>query len=298
MLRALLVLVFIAIFVVNISFGAFLPKSFRSLNSFGAAAAVAAFAAPKATNAGLLSKAYSNLQPYDRLSTTPLFYVCNSGGNPYLQEDIQTGNPSQRVITYFMSSEDAFEYLNEMAQGSPSNVNDFKVMTTSMDKIMTRIQKRKQSRKLGRFDVSTVYRIQPSTRQSENAMNVVSEDGSKSRKRNIPTVPMFSAKGIGVIRDGTKKTILPYYFSLEDLMEDWESLRDAARDAGERMASRPNVEVVDMTEVLCAAHDDSQFATTIGLVPPRREIEQLRRYYRRGPFRRDYERSKLIGGRQ
>jgi hypothetical protein len=106
---------------------------------------------PQVTSAvSLLEKGYQRLKPYERLATTPLFYVCNSGGNPYLQEDIQAGDPSQRIIVYFMSSEDASDYLNEMAQGSPHNINDFRVMTTSMDKIMTKIQARKQSRKIGR----------------------------------------------------------------------------------------------------------------------------------------------------
>ena len=38
---------------------------------------------------------------------------------------VQTGNPNQRIVVYFMSSEDANDYLNEMAQGSPQNINEF-----------------------------------------------------------------------------------------------------------------------------------------------------------------------------
>ncbi len=41
------------------------------------------------------------------------------GGNPYLQEDLQAGKSDQRIVVYFMSSEDANEYLNEIAQGTP-----------------------------------------------------------------------------------------------------------------------------------------------------------------------------------
>ncbi len=40
------------------------------------------------------------------------------GGNPYLQEDLQAGKSDQRIVIYFMSSEDANEYLNEIAQGT------------------------------------------------------------------------------------------------------------------------------------------------------------------------------------
>jgi hypothetical protein len=34
-----------------------------------------------------------------------------------------------------MSSEDANEYLTEMVQGSPSHINEFRVMATSMEKV-------------------------------------------------------------------------------------------------------------------------------------------------------------------
>ena len=52
-----------------------------------------------------------------------------------------------------MSSEDANDYLNEIAQGSPANINEFRLTTTSMSKVMKRIQSKKQSRKLGRFGI-------------------------------------------------------------------------------------------------------------------------------------------------
>lgn len=34
-------------------------------------------------------KSYSSLSPTEKLATTPLYYVTNSQGSPYLQEDIQ-----------------------------------------------------------------------------------------------------------------------------------------------------------------------------------------------------------------
>jgi hypothetical protein len=70
-------------------------------------------AAPKRAHASALKK-YKQLSPSQKLATTPLFFVCNSGGQPYLQDDIQAGKPDQRVIVYFMSSEDANDYLNEV----------------------------------------------------------------------------------------------------------------------------------------------------------------------------------------
>ena len=51
-------------------------------------AVATALSSPKAAFAGLY-KNYNKLSPYEKLGTTPLFFVCNSGGNPYLQEDLQ-----------------------------------------------------------------------------------------------------------------------------------------------------------------------------------------------------------------
>jgi hypothetical protein len=262
---------------------------------------------PQVSNAaGLLEKSYARLKPYERLSTTPLFYVCNSGGNPYLQEDIQAGDPSQRIIVYFMSSEDASDYLNEMAQGSPQNINDFRVMTTSMDKIMTRIQTRKQSRKIGRYPMPTVYRIQPSSRQSENAETVASKAGKSQSGKDkggatILTVPVFTAPGMAMIKS-SGKVISPYYFAYEDLLDDWQELQQG-RAEGEPAATRapsgsPQVEVVDLSEVLVAANSDGGATSmTVGIVPPRREIELIKRYYRTKGNRREFERSKIMRSR-
>ena len=102
---------------------------------------------------------------------------------------------------YFMSSEDASDYLNEIAQGSPQNINEFRLMTTSMEKVVTRIQAKKQSRKLGRYSLNTVFRIQPSSRQCENAEKLLA--GSKKTSENVLkdfSIPMFSATGLAYKR--------------------------------------------------------------------------------------------------
>lgn len=155
---------------------------------------------------------YSQLKATEKLATTPVFFLANSQGSPYLQEDVQTGKSDQRIVTYFMSSDDASEYLNEMSQGSPQNVNEFRVMTTSLEKIIGKIQSKKQSRKLGRYEVSMIYRLQPSTRQCANAEKLLSTK-SKSGKFSSATqkgdmfpslkeifIPMFSAKGMIITR--------------------------------------------------------------------------------------------------
>ena len=48
-----------------------------------------------------------------------------------------------------------------------------------MEKIVNKIQSRKQSRKLGRYTMTNVYRIQPSSRQCDNA-ETVTNAGKKS----------------------------------------------------------------------------------------------------------------------
>lgn len=111
-----------------------------------------------------------------------------------------------------MSSEDANDYLSEMAQGNSQNVNEFRIMTSSLEKIVQKIQNKKQSRKLGRYPMATVYRIQPSTRQCENAARIIEEGKSKTSggkttvagdKAKDPTsilrdisIPMFTIKGL------------------------------------------------------------------------------------------------------
>ena len=112
-----------------------------------------------------------------------------------------------------------------MAQGSPQNINEFRVMATSMEKIMNRIQAKKQSRKLGRYTVSTIHRIQPSTRQCDNAEKVLyglaaastttTATATTSRGKNtaaaVPStkktsvsIPMFFIKGMVIKRTGVE----------------------------------------------------------------------------------------------
>ena len=137
-------------------------------------------------------------------------------GSPYLQEDLQAGKPDQRIVVYFMSSEDANDYLNEMAQGSPQNINEFRVTATSMEKIVKKIQSRKQSRKLGRFPMSNIYRIQPSSRQSENAERIIS--GGKTTKAQVTiSIPVFTVRGM-VMKRPNGDVVTPYYFAYEDLL--------------------------------------------------------------------------------
>lgn len=295
-------------------------------------AVYSAVGAPKAAFASMF-KNYRKLSPAEKLGTTPLFYVCNSGGNPYLQEDLQTGKPDQRIIVYFMSSDDANDYLSEMAQGSPGNVNEFRVMTTSMEKVMQKIQYKKQSRKLGRFPLSTVFRIQPSSRQCENAVKVqaaASKEKTSSKASmdsGIVSVPMFHVKGMVIKRAGGE-LVAPYYFSLEDLKDDWSKLVAARADG--KLPATPKIEVVDFTEVMCLAGDihASSVSHTVsgkggvskkqvelvaaaespastkalktacnaGIVPPRREIEMLRKYYRNeAGMKNEFQQTRILG---
>lgn len=299
-----------------------------------------------------LFQRYNRLAPTQKLATTPLYFVSNSGGSPYLQEDVQTGNPNQRIVVYFMSSEDANDYLNEMAQGSPQNINEFRITAVSMEKIVNKIQTRKQSRKLGRFPMSIVYRIQPSSRQCANAETVVAAElkrvgGKQSVAEALDglSIPMFAAKGL-IIRRASGETVTPYYFAYEDLREDWSKLLAK----GANMPTTPPVEVCDFVEVMCLSkgitmdslsdaaaaaagakqqgdtNKDGGGASTaaaeggqsqqaqaqgrrrgmsvaeikkamasVGIVPPRREIEMIRKYYRNeAGMKNEFSKAKIL----
>jgi Tic22-like family len=265
-------------------------------------------AAPLAATAGVFRK-YTKLSPTQRLATTPLFYLTNSNGQPFLQEDVQTGNPEQRIIVYFMSSEDAYDYLDEMAQASGSGAGEFRVMATSMEKVVNKIQAKKQSRKLGRYPVGNIYRIQPSIRQCEHAEKALGQ----SKKVSSLSIPMFSAKGLAIKRS-TGEVVTPFYFSYEDLKEDWSKL--SAQGQGKLVVS-----VHDFTEVMllskgvsrASVGGESTITTTTAsegangipaaalspaIVPPRREIEMLRRYYRNeAGVKNEHGQARIVGVR-
>ena len=288
---------------------------------------------PSPVSANMFRK-YAKLSPTQKLATTPLFFVSNSGGAPYLQEDVQTGNPNQRIVVYFMSSEDANDYLNEMAQGSPTNINEFRITAVSMEKIVDKIQARKQSRKLGRFPMSNIYRIQPSSRQCANAEKIVSSSLKSGQSiadaLDGVSIPMFAARGL-VVKRGNGEVVTPYYFAYEDLKQDWDSL---SAKGIEGLPSAPPVEVCDFAEVMClsrgitresveipaekdkgkgkemdtnidlqaqsgsggmTADQVKEALAAVGVVPPRREIEMIRKYYRNeGGLKNEFSKAKIL----
>jgi hypothetical protein len=264
---------------------------------------------------------YHALPALKRLGTTPMYYVANKRGNAFLQEDVQTNNPEQKVVVYFMSSEDANDYLEEMAQSNPSNAQEFQLATTTLEKVVDNIAIKKQSKKLGRHPMDVIYRIQPSVRQVENAASLTvptPTPNSKyvratAEKRDKFAIPTFSAAGM-LIKRRSGELITPYYFALEDLEDDWSRLISTSENG-----KQPKVKVHDFTEVMCLAQgishqsiNGNDFGSAIetltkvtsapkegmpitstlgaqdikyalenpGFVPPRREIEMMKRLYR------------------
>lgn len=150
-----------------------------------------------------------------------------------------------------MSYDDASVYLEEMAQSNPQSAHEFSIVTASMEKVMDQIVVKKQSRKLGRIPMETVYRIQPSAKQSSHAERLAGS-GVKGM-----TIPMFSAPGL-VLQRANGEVVTPYYFSLEDLEQDWSkmltSLKDqplAAKSNAKLPAEKPKIVVRDFTDVMC-----------------------------------------------
>jgi hypothetical protein len=258
-------------------------------------------------------KNYKDLTATQRLATTPLYFVCNSRGNAYLQDDCQAGNPDQKVIVYFMSSEDATEYLDEMSQANSQNANEFRVMSVSMEKIVNQIQAKKQSRKMGRYELDMLLRIQPSSRQCDNAEKLVQGPKGKpeeaAKKMEGVAIPMFTAKGLAIKR-ATGEVVTPFYFAYEDLKDDWAKM--VANAPPKTVAAEPKVEVVDFTQVMCASAgmtgsslrtidstktpsklEEASESAVPGIVPPRREIDMLKKYYRNQMGRNEFARAKL-----
>lgn len=294
-----------------------------NLNGFGAQlAAASSVVATVGGGAGVARasalKQYKDLSATERLSTTPLYYVCNSRGNSYLQDDVQAGNPEQKIVVYFMSSEDANDYLNEMSQVNSFNANEFRIMSVSFEKVYNQIVSRKQSRKIGRYDLDMIYRIQPSARQLDNAEMI--RGGGKPEKALSSTqdiaIPMFTAKGLGIKR-ATGEVVVPYYFAYEDLKEDWNKMQEAAPE-GSAASKEPKVVVKDWTEVMVASAGMSKESlkqysvekdgarvpeassnladAPIGIVPPRREIDMIKRFYRnQGGMKNEFGKAKILG---
>lgn len=168
-----------------------------------------------------------DLSPYQKLGTTPVYYLCNSKGAAFLQEDTQAGNSDQKVVNYFMSIRDANMFLDEMSQVNSQSSNDFRLMTMPMEKVMNQIQSHKQSRKIGRLPLDIVYRLQPSAQQCKQASIVLGKGNVNKglQKLHGMAVPLFSADSLYVER-ANGETVKPFYLAYEDLLSDWKTACD------------------------------------------------------------------------
>lgn len=241
----------------------------RAANVITGTVAAAVVAGPQLMARASIAKKYTSLTANQRLGTTPVYYVANSRGNAFLQEDMQAGRPDQKCVVYFLSYEDAADYLEEMAQSNALNAHEFHVVTISMEKVVDNIATRKQSRKLGRYPMDMVYRLQPSSKQCENA-EVVAGKGDRARGKAAlkgVSIPMFSAPGLVIQRAGTNELVTPYYFALEDLQEDWQRMLTSTSSsssvdgntAAKKVApAAPKVVVHDFTEVMCLSQGISK----------------------------------------
>jgi hypothetical protein len=91
-------------------------------------------------------------------------------------------------------------------------------------------------------------------------------------------------------------------------MDDWRELTISAAEDGSvdgsgssskrRIPASPDVKVVDLADALCTAGLESKDSlATLGVVPPRREIDLIRKYYRGKGRRREFERAKIMKSR-
>lgn len=221
---------------------------------------------------------YKSLTAVQRLATTPVYFVANSRGNAFLQDDAMIGNPEQKAIVYYMSSEDATGHLEEMAQSNPANAHEFHLVSTTLEKVVENIIAKKQSRKIGRYPIDVIYRIQPSTRQMQHATALLQKSRSSANrnsnvdKKNGVTLPMFSAPGL-VIKRSSGELVTPYYFALEDLQEDWQKMSQQAAAVAQQASSSSTSA---STSAAAAATATSAVGSTIPIQPPQIRVHDMK----------------------
>lgn len=47
-------------------------------------------------------RSHNRLSPYQKASTTPVFYVCNKDGHAFLQDDVEASFRNYRFFCYFL----------------------------------------------------------------------------------------------------------------------------------------------------------------------------------------------------
>jgi len=147
--------------------------------------------------------------------------------------------------------------------------------------------------------MSLVYRIQPSSRQCENAERVAGGGDPVKGEEKLKgvSIPMFTAKGMGIKR-ANGEMVTPYYFAYEDLLEDWQKVIDQSDESSEKLPSKPTIVVRDFVEVMCLSQGLNTESLALdpslvpiseegvdvlkspAVIPPRREIEMLKKFYR------------------
>ncbi len=96
---------------------------------------------------------------------------------------------------------------------------------------------------MARYEIDMIYRIQPSSQQTQNAEKLAGKQALSEY-----SIPMFAAEGVAVKRK-SGEVITPYYFSYEDLLNDWEKLRESSP----KLPASPKVVVKDFTDVMVLA---------------------------------------------
>ena len=147
------------------------------------------------------------------------------------------------------------------------------------------------------------------------------------------SIPMFGCQGLAV-RRGNGETITPYYFAYEDLKQDWDSLlakgvnvptqppvevcdftevmclsrgitKESVQDPSkerevgtERDAEAKNGESSAEQQAASRGMTPEQVRkalAAVGVVPPRREIDMIRKYYRNeGGLKNEFSKAKII----
>eukprot|EP01032_Pedospumella_encystans_P017524 gene17524-19965_t len=227
-------------------------------------------------------KNYDSLSATERLATTPVYFVANARGNSYMQNDAKAGNPDQKIVTYFLGYDDAARVLSEMTQMNSqagAGIPEFLLKAVPLERAINKIRSHKQSRKLGRYEVDTIYRLQPSGHQYNNAkrltkLQALKLDADQYVDLKGVNIPLFKAQGFTMTRSNGE-VITPYYFAYEDLLEDWESAKRKlhASDSRDLSDTIPQSKTVAGTVLSLAASGVKNVFSTNG--QPRVQVHEL-----------------------
>lgn len=208
---------------------------------------------------------YAKKSIREKLAQVPVFAVTNSSGQPYLANV----DGRQQVGLIFFSQEDANKMLKDMLKNPGSS--DARVYIMGLDKAyeMVRAKPTPSGVRGPRGEEQTmVFRFYPDSKQVKYATQLA----RKLRYPQFEGVPIFVAKGLSITKGG--ESIVPLFFTKEDLESAWAKLREAKRD----LPSKPVIDVANLLIIIrLMEEDENAELRNFGFFAPRDSVEFVNR---------------------